>query len=229
MNPHLDFLLSATYDAHRCDHPAHLADLRASALTDETIWRQKITDVPPRLIDQLLGFSTPKVRSAYLIPFADPRGGWMDHVRMKVFPPITTENGTIKYLQPKRSGVRIYFPVVTLDAVLRTSDPLYLVEGEKKCLAVAQQGLPCIGICGIEGWHVRDSAELHPDLDDVGLEGRIVNLIPDADMDTNPAVAGAVHRLVRALQARRVGEVRRVLLPAGFKGIDDWLASPEEA
>jgi hypothetical protein len=227
MNPTLSLLLSAVYDPHRCDHPGHLDDLRRSGLTDATIAQQRITDVPPDLIDPLLGFPTPGVISAYLIPFADPRGGWMDHVRVKVFPSVTTKGGTIKYLQRKKSGVRIFFPVATLDAVLRSADPLYIVEGEKKCLAVAQQDLPCIGICGIEGWHRGGESALHPDLDDCGLGGRIVNLIPDADMDTNPAVRSAVQHLVRALQARDVAEVRRVRLPAGFKGIDDWLAEEE--
>ena len=61
-------------------------------------------------IDPLLGMRSPGVRSAYLIPFADPAGGWMHHVRMKVFPPLKTTMGTIKYLQPRGSGVRLYFP-----------------------------------------------------------------------------------------------------------------------
>jgi hypothetical protein len=35
---------------------------------------QKIRLVPPAMIDQLLGFEAPKVRHAYLMPFAlDPR------------------------------------------------------------------------------------------------------------------------------------------------------------
>jgi hypothetical protein len=50
MNPHLAFLLSSVYDATRLDHPEHLADLRKSGLTDETIRAQKITDVPPHII-----------------------------------------------------------------------------------------------------------------------------------------------------------------------------------
>jgi hypothetical protein len=127
VNAHLDLLLSVIYDVGRVSHPAHLADLRKSGLSDETIRAQKITDVPPDAIVRLLEFPAPKVTSAYLLPFPDPRGGWMDHIRMKVFPSITTEDGTIKYLQPKRSGVRIYFPLVTLDAVLHSSDPVYLV------------------------------------------------------------------------------------------------------
>jgi Domain of unknown function (DUF3854) len=226
VNPHLDLLLSCVYDGPtRLDHPAHLADLRRSSLTEDTIRTQKITDVPPGMIDQLLGFPTPKVTSAYLIPFADPRGGWMDHIRLKIFPPIEADEGTIKYLQPRRSGVRVYFPLATLDAVLRTADPLYLIEGEKKALSVAQLGLPALGLCGIEGWHEAGASGLHPDFDDVGLAGRIVNLVPDADVRTNAAVHRAVHRLVSALDARRVGEARLILIPPGYKGIDDYLSA----
>jgi Domain of unknown function (DUF3854) len=225
MNAPLDFLLSSVYDSTRLDHPLHLSDLRRSSLSDETIRLQKITDVPPDMIDQLLGFAAPKITSAYLLPFADPRGGWMDHVRMKVFPAITTDQGTCKYLQPKRSGVRIFFPITTLDAVLHSSEDLYVVEGEKKALSVAQLGLPAIGICGVEGWHLAGSRDLHPDLDDVGLSGRVVNLVPDADVRTNEAVHRAIHRLVAALGAHGVAEAKLVLIPAGFKGIDDYLAA----
>ena len=35
----------------------------------------------------------------------------------------------------------------------------------------------------------------------------------------------AVQRLVETLQARGVAEVKLVLVPAGFKGIDDYLAA----
>jgi hypothetical protein len=235
---HLDFLLSCLYDDFLDSE--HLADLEKSSLTGETISLQKIRSVPPHMIHPLLGFSPercqreeghdgapcdcPKVMSAYLIPFPDPRGGWMDHVRIKVFPTLTTDQGTIKYLQPRRSGVRGFFPLATLDAVLRSADPLYIVEGEKKALSVAQLGLPAIGICGIEGWHVAHSRELHPDFDDVGLCGRVVNVIPDGDVRTNPNVYRAVQRLGAALAARGA-EGKLVLVPAGYNGIDDYLAA----
>jgi hypothetical protein len=222
MNPHLDFLLSVLYDDFLA--PEHLADLRKSGLTDATIRQQKIRSVPPHMIHQLLGFAAPKVISAYLVPFADPRSGWMDHVRMKIFPPLATDKGTIKYLQPRRSGVRGFFPLGTLDATLRTADPLHICEGEKKALSVAQLGVPTIGICGIEGWHVAGSRELHPDFDDVGLRGRLVKVIPDADARTNAAVNGAVRRLGDALAARGA-TAQLVRVPPGFKGIDDWLAA----
>jgi Domain of unknown function (DUF3854) len=222
-NPTLALLLSPVYDGALA--PEHRADLEKSGLTNATIWMQKIRSVPPNCIPRLLGFDPARVVSAYLIPFADPRGGWMDHVRIKVFPSRKTAEGTIKYLQPKHSGVRLYFPLTTLRATLHSADPLYVVEGEKKALAVAQTGLPAVGMCGIEGWHRGGSSALHPDLDDVGLAGRIVNLIPDADYRTNRAVERAVRGLAQACAARGAASVRIVLVPADCKGIDDYLVS----
>jgi putative DNA primase/helicase len=222
VNRNLEFLLSDAMPGGLA--PSHAADLRRSGLTDATIRTQRIRSVPPGMIAQLLGFDAPMVVSAFVIPFPDPRGGWMDHVRLKVFPTLTTPSGTIKYLQPRRSGVRIYFPLATLDTVLHSDEPLYLVEGEKKALAVAQTGLAAIGLCGIDGWHVRGARELHPDLDDIGLSGRVVNVIPDADVRTNPAVRAAVRRLGAAL-ATRGAIARLVRVPDGYKGVDDWLVA----
>jgi hypothetical protein len=215
-------LLSNVYEGALA--PEHRADLERSGLTATTITVQKICSVPPAMIDGLLGFPTPKVTSAYLLPFPDPRGGWLNHARVKVFPSHRDAFGhTVKYLQPRRSGMRIFFPLATLGAVLQAAEPLCIVEGEKKALAVAQTRVPAVGICGIDGWHLGGSATLHPDLDDVGLAGRVVNLIPDADYRTNPAVARAVRGLAAACQARGALTVRVVLVPADCKGIDDYL------
>lgn len=211
---HLELLLSVVYDAHRLDHPVHVADLRKSGLGVASLATQKITDVPPSMIDALLGFSAPRVRSAYLIPFADPwTGAWLDHVRMKIFPTLTTKKGTtIKYLQPRHSGVRPYFPLATLEAVRTGDDPLYVVEGEKKSARVAELGRPAVGICGIEGWHAAGSRALLPDFDACRLRGRRVELVPDGDVQTNPHVSRATERLADALEARGA-TVRVVLLP----------------
>jgi hypothetical protein len=225
MNPHLAFLLTSVYDRSTM-HPPHLLDLRNSGITDETIRVQKIRDVmPPAIFDQLLDFRVPAaITSMYLLPFFSSAGQVIDHVRVKVFPPLKTDKGTIKYLQPKRSGVRIYLPLATLDKALHSDEPLWIVEGEKKSLAVAQQGYPAVGICGIDGWHVAGSRDLHPDLDDVGLRGRVVKIVPDSDVKTSPAVAAAVRRLGGALMARGATALI-VRVPDGFKGIDDWLTA----
>jgi uncharacterized protein DUF3854 len=210
VNPHLALLLSAAMLGSLA--PAHLEDLRKSGLSDETIRAQGLRSVPPSMIPRLLGFDRAAIRSAMLIPFPAPDGGWLDHIRMKVFPSLTTERGTVKYLQPQRSGVRIYFPLATMLEVLHGAAPLWICEGEKKSLALGQLGLPAIGLCGIEGWHLGGSRALHPDLDAVRLEGRVVKVVPDGDVHTNPAVERGAARLAEALE-RRGARADVVMLP----------------
>jgi putative DNA primase/helicase len=209
---HLAFLLTDLHDRRLA--PDHLADLRASGLSDETIRNHRIRSVPPAEIAQLLGFDIPTIRSAMLIPFADPNGGFMDHVRLKIFLPFKDRNGnTVKYLQPRRSGVRLFFTLARLGEALKKSTPLWLVEGEKKALAVAQLGLPAIGFCGIEGWHTAGSRDLLADFDHVQLNGRLVELLPDGDCQTNVNVRRSALRFAEALEARSA-RVRIVKLPA---------------
>ncbi len=137
----LRFLLSASVGEGTLA-PEHLADVRASGLTDDTVRQHRLRSVPPSMISQLLGFDPP-ARSAMLIPFPDPRGGFLSHVRLKVFPSFRSRRGeTVKYLQPRGSGVRLFFALATLEDALAGAAPLWVVEGEKKALAVAQLNLP---------------------------------------------------------------------------------------
>jgi len=203
LSPHLELLLSPVYSGAL--HPLHLADLQKSTLSDATIREQGIRSVPPAMIQALLGFNPTSVTSAMLLPFPDPKGGWMDHVRMKIFPArVAKKKGesTVKYLQPKGSGVRLYFPRATMSAACGSHETLRLVEGEKKALAVAQTGRPAVGFCGVEGWHVKGTEALLPDFDAIPLDGRGVYVIPDGDVRTNELVRYAVDRLGVALVAR---------------------------
>src|SRR5262249_36090608 len=212
VNPALSFLLSSVYAGDLA--PAHLADLRKSGLTDETIRLQRIRSVPIHMLGQLLGFDVLAIQSAMLLPSPDPGGGWMPLARVKVFPPLKDAKGhTTKYLQPRGSGPRLFFPLATLAETLHGDAPLWLCEGEKKALAVAQHGLPAIAICGVEGWHVAGSRGLLADFHHLGVHGRVVKLIPDGDFQSNPAVARAINRLADALE--HVGACVRLLMLPG--------------
>jgi hypothetical protein len=201
VNPHLAMLLSRIYDGALA--PEHLADLRRSTLTDETIAQQYVRTVPPAMIPRLLGFDPPGIRSALLFPFRAPAGGFMDHVRVKLFPPLTDAAGhAVRYLQPRRSGVRLYFVARCLERVLRSDEPLWITEGEKKACCVAQLGLPVIGITGVQGWHAKGSCLLLPDFDAIPLRGRVIELLPDSDYQTNPDVERAIRSFGYALAAR---------------------------
>lgn len=211
MNPFLRYLLSDASPGGLA--PQHLQDLKASGLTEETIRIQRIRSVPPGMISRLTGFDVAGASSAMLIPFPDPFGGFMDHVRIRVFPPLTDRAGhSIKYLQPRRSGVRLFFPLPQMAEALNGPAPLWLVEGEKKALAVAQLGLPAVGFCGIEGWHLTGSRQLLPDFLWLRLGARVVELLPDGDWQTNENVRRGVSGFLEALEAQGV-LARLVRLP----------------
>jgi hypothetical protein len=212
MNPHLELFLSRAYDGALA--PEHLVDLRKSGLTDDTIAAQFLRSAPPAMIGRLLGFDLPAIRSAMLLPFRSPRGGFMDHVRVKIFPTLTDADGhSIKYLQRRGTGPRLYFVGACLAEVLEGTAPLWLCEGEKKALAVAQLGLPAVGFCGVEGWHTKGERGLLGDFGAIRLRDRIIEVLPDGDYQSNPHVKRAIQRLGAALVARGA-RPRAVLLPS---------------
>jgi hypothetical protein len=214
---HVEFLLSDAYRNSTLD-PEHQADLDKSGITAETRELHRLRSVPPQMIDLILGFRSPRVRSAYLIPFPDPRGGWFDHVKLKVFSAdgagdvrgdhveqyrerYRYSNGARKYLVRRASSPRVFFCLHELSAALEGDTPLWCVEGPKKALAVAQLGLPAIGIESAWGWHEKGSRELLPDFDLIALHGRTVKVVPDSDVSTNPDIMRSMRQLGDALRA----------------------------
>jgi hypothetical protein len=127
----LDILLGPLYSGALA--PEHRDDLRKSGLTEVTLQAHRIRSVPPSLIRPLLGFDPSAIRSAYCLPFPDPHGGWFAHVRLNVFPSYRDRHGrTVKYLGSSGTPPRLFFCLATLDAVLKTAAPLWLVEGRKR-------------------------------------------------------------------------------------------------
>jgi hypothetical protein len=214
INPLREFLLSAAYGAGGLA-PAHRADLDTSGITETSRIRQGIRSLPLCDRDRLLGFEVPAaVRSLMLIPYPDPDGGYFDAFQVKLFPALENRDGhKTKYLQPRGSSPRLYFVRSVLPLAMDASVPLYVLEGAKKSITAAQLGLAAIGFTGIEGWHARGSSVLLDDFDRLPLCGRLVKVVPDGDVQTNPAVERGAGRLAEALEARGA-RVRVVLLPA---------------
>ena len=201
MNPHLALLLSAAYP--RGLAPEHLADLRKSTITDETIRAQHIMSVPPAMFGRLLGFDVPDVRSMMLLPFLASGAGFIGHVRVKIFPELKGKDcHSTKYLQPRGSSPRLYFVTCCMDSVLRGDGPVWFVEGEKKALSVGQLGLSAVGFSGAEGWHRSGTRTLLEDFDAIQLWRREAELLPDGDVRSNVNVADAMRRFSAALRDR---------------------------
>lgn len=146
----------------------------------------------------------------------------------------TKSDGSVKrakYVEPKGSPVHLYFGPSLLDgrALKDVSIPLWITEGEKKCLAAESHGLSCVAISGVTQWNQKGTTNLHPDWAHLALEGREVFLGFDRDALTNNDVRKHEVALGRALEA--VGAtgatVRVVRFPEDAPKLDDFLARHE--
>src|SRR3989304_1078152 len=126
-------------------HPAHLADVRQSGLSDETIAQHGIYSVCPGEIKRIIGWDPPELKSLLAFPYPGCNG----FTRFKLFPPLQIKNGhTMRYYQASGSGVHLYIPHPVQEVLKDPSIPLAWTEGEKKALKGCQEGIPCIGLGG---------------------------------------------------------------------------------
>lgn len=205
-------------------HPDHLADLKKSGLSDETILLAKVYSVPPHDITKKLGANYPDVKSVLAFPYPGCDG----FERYKPFPSL---DGKPKYLQKKDTGSHLYIPEKVRPILPDTSVPIYIAEGEKKALKACQEGMDCIAIGGL--WNWSDGSEnknLIPDFNLISFDGRPIFIIPDNDwlnLDRHGErrnLRQAVHQLAYRLIDRGTS-VYIIELPQGTKktGLDDYL------
>jgi putative DNA primase/helicase len=191
-------------------HPEHLADLRASGLSDETIRAARVYSLPPCRIDFFFRHVPPDLVSALSFPY---QGG--EFARIKLFPAL----GKMKYAQPPKTGARLYMPFPIGDG------PVFVVEGEKKTLAARQEGLNAAGIGGVWNWLSNGAA-----IDDLSLlqwDGREVTIIPDSDVFKRVDLMRAIYALGRELRGLGANVyVAQLPQPGAAKiGLDDFLVA----
>ncbi|WP_162671016.1 DUF3854 domain-containing protein [Gemmata massiliana] len=226
--------------------PRHLADLRASGLSDLQIRAAGVYSEPePGKVAALLGWKhpAPALGPCLCFPFLDPTGVPLGHVMVKPDHPRQKNEKAIKYESPLGKPLRAYFPPGTRAALTDPSIPLLVTEGMKKALKADQDGFPCVGLAGVYGWCQKRTTgpdgrktgarELIPDLGAIAWRGRAVTIAFDSDLATNPDVARAERHLAEALT--RAGAIVRVVrlpgAPNGAKvGLDDFLVAntPDE-
>lgn len=196
-------------------HTEHIADLRASGLTDEMIEKAGSYTVPPGQINKTMGWDAP-VSSLLAFPYPGT-----DFTRYKLFPPLERKDGhKQKYHQNKGSDIHLYMP----PGFNPECDNISMTEGEKKGLKATQEGLNCLGLGGIWNFATKDNSgkpELIEDFNMINWQNKKVELVPDADFQTKAEVRHAVYRLGMMLKARGA-DIFIVCLPDDQK-LDDYL------
>jgi hypothetical protein len=194
-----------------CDQD--LENLRASGLSNATI--------------RTAGLRTEG--GALHFPYRDLDGHVNCFRRWRPHHPKTIDGQVAKYMQAKGSPLRAYYPPASLAKLRDGESDIYITEGEKKALALAQLGYAAVGITGIWCGCKKDSEELIDDLAVIPLEGRKVLIVFDYDAKVTARndAAAARARLARALKGAGAGEVCHVQLPGGpggaKQGVDDYL------
>lgn len=204
----------------------HLADLKSSGLSDETIQASGCYSAQEPTVRMLLGFG---VGPGLVIPFpgCTLAGGETPFVQVKPdTPPEWLKRA--KYITPKESGCRLYIPpMIPADHLADPSRPLYLTEGVKKALKATQEGLLTLAIAGVDAWKDTRTGKPAPipDLDKVVWRGRSVYITYDSDLAYKLPVLQAEFKLSRELRSRGA-QVKAIRLPNvnGHKvGLDDYL------
>jgi putative DNA primase/helicase len=165
------------------DHfqPEHWADLINSDLTPKTIEEHGIYSARPSDIPKLIGWDPKDLSSALVFPYPGQSG----FCRIKCFPPLPNKNGhTIRYLQKKGSGVRLYIPNVAASVLKDPSISLNWTEGEKKALRANQEGISCIALGGLWNW-IEDNGAIEG-LDEIAHVNRVERFYPDGDVWVRP-------------------------------------------
>jgi putative DNA primase/helicase len=170
-------------------HADHLADLRASGLTDETISAAGVYSLRPCDFAQFFNLrrGVPKeLQTALCFPYQSG-----EFARIKLFPPL----GKMKYAQPPKTSARLYIPFP-----VRAGD-IVVCEGEKKTLAAQQAGLNAVGAGGIWSW--LSNGEPIDDLKLIEWDGRETTIIFDSDIFCRVDLLRATYALGQEL--RRLG------------------------
>jgi Protein of unknown function (DUF3631)/DNA polymerase family A/Domain of unknown function (DUF3854) len=202
----------------------HLLDLRKSALDDRTIELMAVRSVVGADCASVAPILS-QCDSLLEIPYFGDNG----FRRWKVFPPIATASGEIRYYQQPGSSNHLYTLRSVTSRVYDPSVPLIVVEGEKKEASLAQRGHVGISISGLWSWkETGESWEGIDELKKIPFVDREVLIVPDSDVWTQRRVdlQKAVFSLGKYLEA--VGaKVSVAVLPIGVDkmGADDYFAA----
>jgi hypothetical protein len=203
-------------------HHLHADDLRRSGLSEATIEIMGVSSIRPADISKLSPGGLNGVESVLKFPYFGANG----FCRYKLFPPLKTKDGhSVKYFQPKDSGCRLYSLPSVAEKLADVSEPLFIVEGEKKTAAAVQHGLIAIGIGGNWNWKDKETWKGIEELQMIAFADRDVGIVFDSDTWTRDDLQRAVYALAKYLEFRGA-KVSAYLIPQPTKnkiGLDDYL------
>ncbi len=197
----------------------HLADLRASGISNQTIRTAGLCSAPVAATG-LLGFHN---SPALVFPYPEHPG----YIRIKPDQPrVDREGKTIKYESPRGSRNHLYVPSRTRARLHGMGEPVTTViitEGEKKALKADQEGFATVSVPGVWGWRTCLS-----ELTGISWPGRQAVIAFDSDVTRKADVKAAISALTDKLKEEGA-DVRVVLLPdiEGHEkiGLDDFLVA----
>ncbi len=207
----------------------HLADLRGSGLTDETIVQAGLVTVSAEAAEEYLGYSPGSTCLVFEYPGTTPC------YRLKPERPLVGADGRKrKYLAARESGNRLYFPpsFIVPEDVADTDVDLIITEGEKKALKACQEGFKTLALPGVWSWRTssgEDDGHTEPleELTAIKWRGRSVWICFDSDAVDNPDVRHAEDALASELRSHGARVIIARLPQDGENkvGLDDFLVA----
>ncbi len=135
------------------------------------------------------------------------------------------EGKPIRYMQPRKQRNVMYVIPNKLDD--RYPNVMFVTEGEKKTLALAQAGCNVTGFGGVWNWRDKSSPSgVVSDFESLELLGKTVAVTFDSDIVTNVNVQKAEDSLVEFCLGQGASKVLRIRIPNDTEqkqGIDDYL------
>ena len=130
--------------------PQHLADLRKSGLTDDTIRAAEIvSEFDVTRVKALLDTKqfAQRCLPVLVFPYKDAEGR-NGYCRVKPDHPRTSGGKLVKYESPRGQPNQIYLPPGVADVLADATRELLITEGEKKALAATASGVSVHRACG---------------------------------------------------------------------------------
>ena len=207
--------------------PEHKSYLAAREVSLDVAKSAGLVSVSRKEAEELLGFAYPSKEGGLWIPYP----GADDFGRLRLDETFPSKKGkATRFLTPKEE-VRPYLSLLVSSEIWQdTTQPLYIVEGPIKALALIGVGLTAIGLAGVRTGHQKGASvsRLHDEIiEKVKLLNRRVVVLFDAGRANNKEVLSAEKKqaeLYAAAGARVFVAALPLTAEGNDQGPDDYLA-----